>query len=499
MKFLGIDVGTGGSRAVLIDSQGAIIAAETVEHQPFASPEIGWAEQNPQDWWRASTEAIRKILANSNVRAAEIGAIGLSGQMHGAVFLDETGEVLRPSIIWCDQRTDKQCRDLTEKIGAEKLIELVSNPALPNFTLTKMLWTRENEPEIWNRVRAVLLPKDYIRFRLSGDRATDVADASGTLMLDVENRKWSNELLAAVEISESLLPELYESHEITGTISAAGSSETGLKEGTSIVAGAGDNAAGAIGMGVVNVGAVSATIGTSGVIFAVTDQPSIDLRGRIHTFCHAIPNRWHVTGVTQAAGFSFRWFRDNFAPDKSYDELVEEAKKIRVGADGLLWTPYLMGERTPHIDSLVRASLIGLTANHTEAHVVRAILEGVAFSLRDAIEIFRELNIPIETIRLGGGGAKSALWRQIQADVYGRKVEILAAEEGAAFGAALLAGVGAGIWKSVDEACAATIKVAETIEPNEKSVEILNRQYKAFQMIYPSLRSVMEILNLKGI
>ncbi len=499
MKFLGIDVGTGGSRAVLIDSQGAIIAAETVEHQPFASPEIGWAEQNPQDWWRASAEAIRKILANSNVQAAEIGAIGLSGQMHGAVFLDEAGEVLRPSIIWCDQRTNKQCRDLMEKIGAEKLIELVSNPALPNFTLTKMLWSRENEPEIWNRVRAVLLPKDYIRFRLSGSKATDVADASGTLMLDVENRKWSNELLAAVKISENLLPELYESHEITGKISAAGASETGLKEGTPIVAGAGDNAAGAVGMGVVKVGAVSATIGTSGVIFAVTEQPSIDLRGRIHTFCHAIPNRWHVTGVTQAAGFSFRWFKDNFAADKSFDDLVKGASKIPAGADGLLWTPYLMGERTPHIDSLVRASLIGLTANHTEAHVVRAILEGVAFSLRDAIEIFRELNIPIETIRLGGGGAKSALWRQIQADVYGQKVEILAAEEGAAFGAALLAGVGAGNWKSVDEACAATIKVAETIEPNEKSVEILNRQYKAFQMIYPSLRSVMEILNSKGI
>ncbi|MEP7038884.1 MAG: xylulokinase [Acidobacteriota bacterium] len=497
MNFLGIDVGTGGSRAVLINADGEVIASATVEHQAFASPEIGWAEQNPEDWWKASLEAIRRILKNENIKAEEIGAIGLSGQMHGAVFLDESDKVLRPSIIWCDQRTDKQCRDITEKIGAEKLIELVSNPALPNFTLTKMLWVRENEPEIWNKTRTVLLPKDYLRFRLTGDKATDVSDASGTLLLDVQSRKWSTELLAAVEMSENLLPKLYESAEITGTISAECAAETGLKEGTKVVAGAGDNAAGAIGIGIVSVGAVSATIGTSGVVFAVTDKPSIDLQGRIHTFCHAVPNRWHVTGVTQAAGLSFRWFRDNFAAGESYDDLVESAKKIPVGADGLIWTPYLMGERTPHIDSSVRASLIGLTASHTKAHVVRAILEGVAFSLRDAIEIFKDLNIPIENIRLGGGGATSPLWRQIQADVYGQKVEIVEAEEGAAYGAALLAGVGAGAWKTIDEACEKTIRTAEKIEPNEKSVGILNNQYKAFQKVYSSLSSVMEILNSK--
>ena len=428
MNFLGIDVGTGGSRAVLIDSQGALLASATVEHAPFESPEIGWAEQNPDDWRRASFEAMRQVLKNENVRAEEIGAIGLSGQMHGAVFLNEAGEVLRPSIIWCDQRTSEQCRELTEKIGAEKLIELVSNPALPNFTLTKMLWTRENEPEIWNQTRSILLPKDYARFCLTGDKATDVSDASGTLLLDVQNRKWSTEMLAAVEMSESLLPALYESAEITGTISAECAAETGLVTGTPVVAGAGDNAAGAIGMGIVKVGSVSATIGTSGVIFAVTDKPSIDLRGRIHTFCHAIPDRWHVTGVTQAAGLSFRWFRDNFAENESYDDLVAEAAKIPIGADNLLWTPYLMGERTPHIDSRVRASLIGLTASHTKAHVVRAILEGVAFSLRDSIEIFRELSIPIEIIKLGGGGARSALWRQIQADVYAQAVETVESE-----------------------------------------------------------------------
>ncbi len=490
MNFLGIDVGTGGSRTVLIDSQGAVLASATVEHQPFASPEIGWAEQNPEDWKRAVFAAIRKVLENENVAADEIGAIGLSGQMHGAVFLNKFDEVLRPSIIWCDQRTEKQCRELTEKIGAEKLIELVSNPALPNFTLPKMLWVRENEPEIWNQTGSVLLPKDYIRFHLSGDKATDVADASGTLLLDVQNRKWSSEILAAVKMGESLLPELYESTEITGTISAGCAAETGLIAGTPIVAGAGDNAAGAVGMGIVKVGAVSATIGTSGVVFAVTEKPSIDLRGRIHTFCHAVPERWHVTGVTQAAGLSLRWFRDNFAASESYDDLVDEAAKISVGADNLLWTPYLMGERTPHVDSNARASLIGLTASHTKAHVVRAIMEGVAFSLRDSIEVFKELNIPIETIRLGGGGARSSLWRQTQADVYGQKVETIAAEEGAAYGAALLAGVGAGAWKTVDEVCDKTIRTAEKIEPNDESVEILNRRYQAYQAIYPSLRSI---------
>ena len=499
MNFLGIDVGTGGSRAVLINAKGNIIASATVEHIAFASPEIGWAEQHPEDWRRASFKAIRQILKNENIKAEEIEAIGLSGQMHGAVFLDKNDKVLRPSIIWCDQRTEKQCRDLTGKIGAEKLIELVSNPALPNFTLTKMLWVRENEPEIWNRTRTVLLPKDYLRFCLTGEKATDVSDASGTLLLDVQHRKWSAELLNTVEMSEELLPNVYESAEITGTISADCAAETGLKPGTPVVAGASDNAAGAIGMGIVKVGAVSATIGTSGVVFAVTDKPSIDLKGRIHTFCHAVPNRWHVTGVTQAAGLSFRWFRDNFAANESYDDLVESAKKIPVGADGLLWTPYLMGERTPHVDSTVRASLVGLTTIHTKAHVIRAILEGVAFSLRDAVEIFKELNIPIENIRLGGGGAKSSLWRQIQADVYGQKVEIVEAEEGAAYGAALLAGVGAGAWQTIDEACEKTIKTAEQIEPNANSVEILNHQYKAFQKVYFSLRSVMEILNSKGI
>jgi xylulokinase len=490
MKFLGIDVGTGGSRAVLIDETGQIIASETVDHIPFATPEIGWAEQDPADWWRASAEGIRKVLQNSGVVSEDISAIGLSGQMHGAVLLDENDHVLRPSLIWCDQRTDQQCRQLTALVGKEKLIELVSNPALTNFTLPKMLWVRENEPDIWDRVKTVLLPKDYVRFCLTGDRATDVADGSGTLLLDVENRRWSGELLNLVEMDEGILPELYESPEFTGTVSTRCAEETGLKAGTPVVAGAGDNAAGAIGMGIVEVGSVGVTIGTSGVVFAVTDSPSIDLQGRIHTLCHAIPARWHVTGVTQAAGLSFRWFRDNFARNESFDELVKLAEEVPAGSDGVLWTPYLMGERTPHIDPAARATLHGLTAKHTKGHVVRAILEGVAFSLRDSLEIYKDLGIPLESIRLGGGGAKSELWRQIQADIYGQTVETIEAEEGAAYGAALLAGVGARHWPSVEEACRLTINIKEQIEPIRENVEVLDNQYKSYHKIYRAFQDI---------
>ncbi len=496
MYFLGIDVGTGGSRAVVVNRNGEIVASATVEHIAFASPEIGWAEQAAEDWWRASASAVRAILAEGKVRAEEIEAVGFSGQMHGAVLLDETDKVLRPSIIWCDQRTERQCEFITEKIGAARLIELVSNPALTNLTLPKMLWVRDNEPEIWRRVKAVLLPKDYVRFRLTGDKASDVSDSSGTLLFDVAKRRWSTEMLEAFQIESDLMSKVYESNEITGTISEAGASETGLLKGTPVVAGAGDNAAGAIGMGIVKVGAVSATIGTSGVMFAVTDKPSIDVKGRIHTFCHAIPNRWHVTGVTQSAGLSFRWFRENFAENFSYEELTEKAANVSAGADNLFWTPYLMGERTPHLDPHARAALVGLTASHTKAHVVRAILEGVVFSLRDSLEIFKGLDVPVESIRLGGGGARSALWRQIQADVYGQTVEIVKAEEGAAFGAALLAGVGAGAWKTIDEACQKIVRIANRIEPNPQTVELMNRQYKIYQRIYPALKNLLHFSSL---
>jgi xylulokinase len=415
--------------------------------------------------------------------------------MHGAVLLDQSGDVIRPALIWCDQRTDDQCRTITEKVGATRLIELTSNPAITGFTLPKLRWVLEQEPELWSQVRSILLPKDYVRFRLTGERATDVADASGTLLFDVAKRCWSSEMLKATEIDERWLPKVLESPEVSGRVSAAGAAATGLLAGTPVVAGAGDQAAGAVGMGIVRPGMVSATIGTSGVVFAATAAPSLDPLGRIHTFCHAIPGRWHVMGVTQAAGLSLRWFRDQFGAGTDdgrdpYERLADEAATVPSGSDGVLWAPYLMGERTPHCDPHARGALLGLTASHTRAHVIRAILEGVAFSLRDTLTIFDEIAVPVEKIRLGGGGARSTLWRQIQAEVYGRPAEILAAEEGAAYGAALLAGVGSGSWASVDEACEAAVRVSAKIEPDKANAALMDDQYLRFRAIYPALRSI---------
>jgi xylulokinase len=496
MYFLGIDVGTGGTRALVIDEGGHVISSATEEHQPFASPQIGWAEQDPADWWRACGLAVSKALAGGHVSADQIACVGLSGQMHGAVLLDDQANVVRPALIWCDVRTDKQCRDLTEKIGSERLIQLTCNPALANFTLTKCLWVRENEPSNWSRVRSLMLPKDYVRFQLTGERAIDVADASGTLLLDVAHRSWSKEMLEAAEMDESILPTLYESPEICGRISPAGAVATGLRSGTPVVAGAGDQAAGAIGIGVVSPRTVSATIGTSGVVFAATDSPALDPGGRLHTFCHAVPGRWMVMGVTQAAGLSLRWFRDQFGARvgdqiESYDALMTEAAESPPGCDGLLWAPYLMGERTPHLDPEARAVLVGLTASHTRAHVIRAILEGVAFSLRDTFTIFNEINVPVKTIRLGGGGARSALWRQIQADIYGQGVETVEAEEGAAYGAAILAGVGAGAWPSVDAACDAVVHVAGTTSPKAEDSLLMDKAYEKYRRIYPAMKSIV--------
>jgi xylulokinase len=353
---------------------------------------------------------------------------------------------------------------------------------------------RDNEPDLWKQVRSVLLPKDYVRLRLTGDKAIDVADASGTLLLNVAERKWSNEMIDATELDSSLLPRVYESQEITGTVSEIGAKETGLLPGTPVVAGAGDQAGGAVGIGIVKPGAVSATIGTSGVVFAATNSPALDPKGRVHTFCHAIPGRWHVMGVTQAAGLSLRWFRDQFGVHSDngdpYDLMTAEAATVGPGSDGLLWAPYLMGERTPHLDPNARAALVGLTASHTRAHVIRAVMEGVAFSLRDSFEIFKEMNVPVETIRLGGGGARSALWRQIQADIYGRAVTTVEAEEGAAYGVAILAGVGIGIWPSVDVACDSVVRTRERVEPNAAAKEILNRQYDSYRKLYPALQSL---------
>jgi len=501
MALLGIDVGTGGTRALIIDDRGRLLGAATADHQPFASPQPGWSEQDPRDWWQAASQAVQSALARAGLTGDAIGGVGFSGQMHGAVLLDAHDEVVRPALLWNDQRTAAQCVRITERVGRDRLIEWVSNPALTGFTAPKLLWVREQEPALWARVRHLLLPKDYVRFRLTGDRATDVADASGTLLFDVTHRRWSDAMVQALELDPAILPKAFESPHLTGTVSAAGAQATGLRAGTPVVAGGGDQAAGAVGMGIVLPGVVSATIGTSGVVFAATDRPARDPHGRVHTFCHAVPDRWHVMGVTLAAGYSLRWFRDqlcditaNAARDgrDPYDVLTDEAARVPPGAEGLLWTPYLMGERTPHLDPHARAALVGLTAIHTRGHIVRAILEGVAFSLQDTFGIFAEMQVPVTRVRLGGGGARSALWRQIQADVYGHDAEIVEAEEGAAYGAALLAGVGTGVWPSVDAACGAVVRVAHKVTVDPHAERVLRDRYAVFRQIYPALRALTE-------
>jgi xylulokinase len=486
--LLGIDVGTGGTRAILVSESGRVVASQAAEHHAFASPEIGWAEQEPRDWWRATCEAVQELLSTSSTPPESIAGVGFSGQMHGAVLLDENGEPLVPALIWCDQRSAAEARELSDSIGHDRLNEWTCNQALTNFTLTKLLWVRKHKPELYERFRMLQLPKDYVRYRLTGEYGMDMADASGTLLLDVAHRRWSMEMARAANVDPSVLPPLFESSQVCGAVSAAGAKATGLRAGTPVVAGAGDQAAGAVGLGVVKPGAVHATIGTSGVVFASTDRPALDPKGRLHTFCHAVPNRWHVMGVTQSAGLSLRWFREQFAAGVSYDELTKEAAATPPGSDGLLWAPYLMGERTPHLDPEARAALVGITASHTRAHAVRAVLEGVAFSLRDTFAIFEEMKVPVSEVRLGGGGARSPLWRQIQADVYGQDVQIVETEEGAAYGAALLAGVGAGVWPHVDNACAKCVRVAGVIKPQTAALETMRTQYAAYRRLYPALR-----------
>jgi xylulokinase len=488
--FLGIDVGTGGTRAILIDRTGKVLASHAADHAPIHSEQIGWAEQDPEDWWRATQLAIHGCLAAATAagHTAKVEALALTGQMHGCVMLDAGGHVLRPSLIWCDQRTQPQCDWLTDKIGAEKLIQLVANPALPNFTLTKLLWVREHEPDTFKKIAHVLCPKDFVRLQLTGTYAMDMQEASGTLLLDVVHRRWSTEVAEAAGIPLAWLPPLFEGPEICARISPEGSAATGLPENTPVAAGAGDQGAGAVGMGILAPGSVSATIGTSGVVFAATAAPTLDPLGRLHTFCHAAPGVWHVMGVTNGAGLSLRWLKDTFFPNSTYESLLEEAATVPPGSDGLLWAPYLFGERTPHLDPNARAAFTGITASTTRAHFVRAVLEGVAFSLADTFTLFRELAIPVNKIRLGGGGARGPLWRQIQADVYNHPVELLEAEEGGAFGAALLAGTGVNAWPSVAAACEATIRPAQTINPQNAAA--MAEAYARYRRLYPTLKSI---------
>lgn len=495
--LLGLDVGTSGTKALIMDEEGENIYTSTVEY-PLLTPKANWAEQNPSDWWDGTVEAIKQVINKSSVKPEEIKGIGLSGQMHGLVPLDKDHEVLRPAILWCDQRTGKQCQYITEKIGAERLINLVSNPALTGFTAGKLIWVRENEPDIYEKIEKILLPKDYIRFRLTGEFATEVSDASGTLFLDVKNRKWSDELLDELDIDKDILPECFESSVVSGKINAQASKEIGLAEGTPVVGGGGDQAAQAVGTGIIKEGIISSTIGTSGVVFAASDEHHLDPGHTLHTFCHAVPGKWHLMGVMLSAGGSLRWLRDTL-----FSELKEEAKKkdtdayilmekkadeVPVGSEGLIFLPYLTGERTPYADPNAKGVFFGLSLRHTEGHFVRSVLEGVAFGLRDSLEVIKDLEISVKKIRGSGGGAKSPFWRQIQADINNSPMTTVNVTDGAALGVALLAGTGTGVYSNLEEACDTIIKVKSSTDPIKENVEKYNEYYKVYRSLYPSLK-----------
>lgn len=497
--FLGIDVGTSGTKTIAMREDGDILASATSEY-PLSSPKPGWSEQEPEDWWKATVESVGKVLKNGKVKAADVAGIGLSGQMHGSVFLDKQGNVIRPAILWNDQRTAAECADIEKKAGGrEKLIGLVANPALTGFTAPKILWLRKNEPKHFDKTVRVLLPKDYVRYRLTGEFATEVSDASGTLLLDVKHRQWCKPLLDKLDLPLSLLPKVYESEEVSGQVTAAAGKLLGLKAGVPVVGGGGDQAAGAVGNGIVKRGVISATMGTSGVVFAHSDELQIDPQGRVHTFCHAVRDKWHVMGVVLSAGGSLQWYRNQLgqaemAASKKiktdpYNLLTDQAAEAPPGCEGLFFLPYLTGERTPHADPHARGAWIGLSLRHGPAHLVRSVMEGATYAMRDCLEIINDMKIPIREIRLSGGGARSKFWRQMQADVYGRRVVTINAEEGPAYGVALLAAAGTGAYKGVVEACTAAIKVQQSTDPLAEAKRIYSKCYPMYGRLYKSLKA----------
>ena len=487
--FLGIDVSTTGAKALLIDAQGQVVATGSTDLASPSTPRPLWSEQDPHDWWQATAQSIRKALSQAGVSGEAVASIGLTGQMHGLVLLDEAGEVLRPAILWNDQRTGAQCEEIEERVGKGRFLEITGNRALTGFTAPKILWVRENEPEVYARARHILLPKDYVRYRLTGGYALDKADGSGTILFDLAQRDWSAEVLERLEIPAEWLPETFEGQQFTGTVSRQAAEATGLKEGTPVAAGGGDQAAGAVGVGAVSPGVVSLALGTSGVVFASTGRPFIEPEGRLHAFCHALPDTWHLMGVMLSAAGSLRWYRDTLAPGVGFDKLLAPAAHVPAGADGLLFLPYLTGERTPYPDPLARGAFVGLTVRHTQAHMTRAVLEGVAFGLRDSLELVKASGLgAIQQVRASGGGAKSALWRQILADVMGAELATVNTTEGAAYGAALLAGVGAGAWANVVEACAVAIHVVDRTTPQAQAVSAYEQIYPLYRRLYPALK-----------
>lgn len=508
--LLGIDIGTSGTKTLICDDAGAVLATAMAEH-PISTPKPGWSEQNPEDWWLASCAATRTVLKKAKVKPADIGGIGLSGQMHGSVFLGDGIRALRPALLWNDQRTAEQCAQIEAKAGGrEKLIDLVANPALTGFTAPKILWVRQHEPKVYAKTKHILLPKDYIRFRMTGEYATEVSDASGTLLLDVVNRAWSGSLLSLLEIDAALMPRLYESPEITGQLTQAAADLMGLRAGIPVVGGAGDQAAGAVGNGIVNAGIVSATLGTSGVVFAHSDTPTRDPQGRVHTMCHAVPGKWCVFGCMLSAGGSFQWYRNQLAPDEvalakkkkidPYELLINQAITAPPGSEGLFFLPYLTGERCPHPDPYARGAWIGLTPRTTRGMMIRALLEGVTFGMRDALQIMNaEMSIPVSQVRASGGGARSEFWRQLQADIYNKPLVLTNASEGPAYGVALLAGVGTGSFSTVEEACKSSIRQITKISPNKRTAAAYDQAYAVYRKLYGDLKQRFpEIAALAG-
>jgi len=449
-----------------------------------------WAEQRPENWWDAAVLAIRGVLAEAGISGSQVKGIGLSGQMHGLVMLDGTGSVIRPALIWCDQRSQAQVDAVNAQLGRENILRYIANPVLTGFTLPKLLWVRDNEPHLFARMRRMLLPKDYIRFCLTGEFATEVSDASGTALFDVVNRRWSYEMIDGLGLNRTTLPKCYESSEISGKITPRVAEQTGLAAGTPVVGGGGDQAASAVGNGIVEPGIVSCTLGTSGVVFAHMDQVAYDPAGRVHTFCHAVRDKWHVMGVTQGAGLSLQWFRNQLAPGTAYDELMKEAEQSPAGAQGLFWLPYLMGERTPHLDATARGGWIGLTNSHRRADLIRSIIEGVSYSQRDCLDIVAGLGVPLNSVRASGGGAKSPFWRQLLADILGKRVVTLETQEGSAYGAALLALAGTGEYSSVPDVCRNTVRETESVTPRAAESAYYGKAHGVYKALYPALKGV---------
>jgi xylulokinase len=483
---LGIDSSTTATKAILMGTGGEVVGVASALYG-YETPRPLWSEQDPELWWKGAIDAIGQVTAETGVSASEIEAIGLTGQMHGSVLLDDDCEVVRPAILWNDQRTEAECEEIRRRLGPEHLIEITGNDALTGFTAPKLLWVQRNEPENWARVRHVLLPKDYVRFRLTDDFAVDVADGSGTILFDLAARTWSAEVLEALDIPPALLPPTFEGPQVTGQVSAAGAEATRLRKGTPVVAGGGDQSANAIGVGAVSPGVVALSLGTSGVVFATTDGPAIESRGRLHAFCHAVPGKWHMMGVMLSAAGSLRWLRDALAPDMPFDDLVDGAAEVPAGSDGLIFLPYLTGERTPHPDPLARAAFVGLTVRHDLRHMTRAVLEGVAFGLEDGLDLMVNAGLSTPSqIRASGGGIRSRLWRQILADVLGTDIATVPTEEGAAYGAAILGAVGAGWFTSVEVATNTLVRVEPSATPSADA-GLYREAHGRYAALYPAL------------